>query len=767
MLLPSIPVVHRKRNANSVTAPRPIIAAVLLFVTAFTFACGGDDVAPLLPNPTEASSTSPARPTTTAAARPASPATPAPAVTSASLEQARQQLTDGRYAEASASFDALAASAAEPALRAEALVSASVAYSQAGFADRALERLREAAALAPKGSQTERRAGYLLGLRLSEGNRPAEAADLLRPLAAAPYADALQPYVIAAYAQASAAAGEVAAAQQEWTRLLALPALPAPLKLSAWRGRTALAESAGDAGARVEALRRVVALGGSPGDRRALALAAKSAGDEATFASELRSIITGSPASALALEAIATLRSAGYEVDPGDEGLVYYRRGDYAKAQQLFLQAVAVQEGKSGTDLAFEYFYLGAAYEDGGRPGDAVAAYDLAAASDPASNWAHRARYWAARVTEAGGARAAASARYAALVQDGPAGEFTSESAFRAGFSLLQAGLPAEALATWDALALPASARLLYWCGRALDELGDPTSARVAYEAAVAAGPLDFYAGEAEARLGRPRPVDVGYQPLGEVPPPNWDALASWLTAQFGPGSFEGASGAAPELVLLGLRDAAEAEVRALAASDPWSLARAMRAASEAGLPDVAATYAMQLRQRAGIRSDQAPRELLRIAYPLSYVASLSSAAAANRVDPLFLAALVRTESFWDASAGSPAGALGLTQVIPVTAEVIAASLGYAAFSPEDLFRASVSLEFGANYIAGQLARFGNPYYALAAYNAGPGAAQRWAASVAGNSMADFVEAVDYAETKSYVVIGMENYAYYLRAWRD
>jgi len=196
----------------------------------------------------------------------------------------------------------------------------------------------------------------------------------------------------------------------------------------------------------------------------------------------------------------------------------------------------------------------------------------------------------------------------------------------------------------------------------------------------------------------------------------------------------------------------------------PVELLAYLREAHEAGLPDVGARLAVRLRSELGLTYAEAPKDLMRLAYPLDYVTLLDSEARANGIDPLFFAALIRQESFWDADAGSHAGALGLTQVIPPTGEAIAQSLGVD-FVPSDLFRPAVSLKFGANYISGQLRAFGNPYHALAAYNAGPGNAQRWAA-LAGDAPADFAEAVDFAETQGYVISVMEHYAHYQAAYR-
>jgi soluble lytic murein transglycosylase-like protein len=111
--------------------------------------------------------------------------------------------------------------------------------------------------------------------------------------------------------------------------------------------------------------------------------------------------------------------------------------------------------------------------------------------------------------------------------------------------------------------------------------------------------------------------------------------------------------------------------------------------------------------------------------------AEIDAAAARYGVDPGLLRGLVRQESGFDPRAHSPAGAMGLTQLMPATAS----SLGVT-----DPYDPAQSLDGGAKYLRQMLDRFGNdPAKALAAYNAGPGAVER------------FGGVPPYAETQNYV----------------
>jgi soluble lytic murein transglycosylase-like protein len=95
----------------------------------------------------------------------------------------------------------------------------------------------------------------------------------------------------------------------------------------------------------------------------------------------------------------------------------------------------------------------------------------------------------------------------------------------------------------------------------------------------------------------------------------------------------------------------------------------------------------------------------------------IDESAAATRIDPALLAAVISNESGFDPFATSRAGARGLMQLMPQTA----ASLGVTdAYDPEQNVRG------GAHYLRALLDRFGSIELAVAAYNAGPAAVARY-----------------------------------------
>ena len=89
--------------------------------------------------------------------------------------------------------------------------------------------------------------------------------------------------------------------------------------------------------------------------------------------------------------------------------------------------------------------------------------------------------------------------------------------------------------------------------------------------------------------------------------------------------------------------------------------------------------------------------------------------------DPLFVQAIVEVESTCRPTARSPAGAVGLIQLIPSTARDVARRYGIRWQGTEGLMRPEISVELGLRYLAELEDQFADPYLAMAAYNLGPG----------------------------------------------
>ena len=176
---------------------------------------------------------------------------------------------------------------------------------------------------------------------------------------------------------------------------------------------------------------------------------------------------------------------------------------------------------------------------------------------------------------------------------------------------------------------------------------------------------------------------------------------------------------------MLGLSPAGAPVTTSTSAPGTGSTDFAARLASVTGASPTAATTDASATTAAG-----APGAASGPGAATPYAAEIDAAAAKYHVDPALLRGLIRQESNFNANAHSPAGARGLTQLMPGTA----AALGVDPSVPAQ------AIEGGAKYLRQQLDRFGgDEKLALAAYNAGPGA------------VAKFGGVPPYAETQNYV----------------
>jgi soluble lytic murein transglycosylase-like protein len=140
-------------------------------------------------------------------------------------------------------------------------------------------------------------------------------------------------------------------------------------------------------------------------------------------------------------------------------------------------------------------------------------------------------------------------------------------------------------------------------------------------------------------------------------------------------------------------------------------------------------------------------RRDLELLYPSLFVSDVEKAALDREIPVQVVLGLVREESLFDPDIVSRAGAVGLTQLLPATAEEIAARMGV---SSMDLRDPSTNLRLGLRHLAGLRAATRSYSRAVLAYNAGLGRLRGWEREYAGLPDELFAEAVPYAETRVY-----------------
>jgi soluble lytic murein transglycosylase len=107
-------------------------------------------------------------------------------------------------------------------------------------------------------------------------------------------------------------------------------------------------------------------------------------------------------------------------------------------------------------------------------------------------------------------------------------------------------------------------------------------------------------------------------------------------------------------------------------------------------------------------------------------------------------------------------------QLIPPTAARVARQLGLPAPSHETLLEPEINVALGTQYLKDLLQRYSNNWFkALAAYNAGEAAVDRWEKEIATDDTEEFVERIPYIETRGYVKLVLRNHRIYKRLYES
>ena len=274
---------------------------------------------------------------------------------------------------------------------------------------------------------------------------------------------------------------------------------------------------------------------------------------------------------------------------------------------------------------------------------------------------------------------------------------------------------------------LAAQARWRYWRARALEELDQGDAARPLYQALV--GELDGYGLLASWRLGQTyTPPD---QPTMFAP-----SARAALEAQ-------PAYGRAQEAWRAGQKSIASLEWRdAYDQLDATDRPVMVGVAKEWGWYDQAIVTATRLQIFGDIEA----------LFPRPFAPQVKEAVALSGTPAPWLYGVMRKESVFKPDAVSSAGAIGLLQLLPGTAQLVAKRFLRPKPSRDALFDPAVNLPLGALHLRELADQYnGRWMLALAAYNAGPRAAQRWLPTDGPRDADVWMENIPFNETRGYV----------------
>ncbi len=542
------------------------------------------------------------------------------------------------------------------------------------------------------------------------------------------------------------------------------------------------------------------------------------AGDTSAGVARLQSVIAEHPGTSTAWQALQRLDELGYASDDLQRGKAAFAAGDWEAAVAAYSRVLAASPNAASAET---YLQLGRAQRNLGNSDAATIAFQTIIDRFPEDPLFGAALLDRGRTRFLAGDSPAAITLYLAIANDYPQLESSAgEALWRAGYLYGTAGQTALSRQSFTRLAdsYPnhelttnglfiaasaavrdedwSSARQLYeritslttredkaaaqlWLGRIALRLGDESAAGQAFAQAIQAAPDSYFAARAgDIRSGRrpfqaPPALSFDFDHYAELAAadewlrrtfameeagdlwsltPELAADPRWIRGQelFAVGAFDEALREFEELL-----DAARSAGSTL---DSYRLAIALR---DMGAYRESIIAAADVIIASGQATLQVAPAVARLRFPAYYSDLVVPEAQRRGFDPLLMLSLMRQESLFNTFATAAAGEIGLTQVIPSTAQYIAEQLNWPDYQHSALFRPYAAVAFGGYYLDEQLELFDqNVIAALAAYNAGPGRAYDWHA-LSGGDPDLFMTTITIDSTRHYIQFIYRNHNIY------
>ena len=367
---------------------------------------------------------------------------------------------------------------------------------------------------------------------------------------------------------------------------------------------------------------------------------------------------------------------------------------------------------------------------------------------------ADRAQFAAADILESQGKSNEAIPLYRSLPKKFPNSQVRDDATWRLAWLHYRGGKLAEANGTFKSLASNAKEEryktaALYWQAKTSQQLGAHDMANRLYQQIFNQGQESYYQALAAQALARAGIATPQSKPVKPAAASDFD-LRAYPEAAFH---------------LLRSRELANLKLHALAVNELDEANRIAPQHSPLRLLLIDEYMNSQAFARSVALAQQLPGsagERLFHRYPLAYWDIIQKKAREAELDPYLVVALIRQESLFDTRARSSAAALGLMQLLSTTASRMAKQLGLNPPSNEKLFEPELNVVLGTHYLQSLLRRYSNNWFkAIAAYNAGEAAVDRWEKDIVTDDIEEFVERIPYVETRQYVKLVLRNHRIY------
>ena len=457
-------------------------------------------------------------------------------------------------------------------------------------------------------------------------------------------------------------------------------------------------------------------------------------------------------------------------------GAVEVRRGRLTEARVVLQDVLRLYP--QGAHLAEAYYLLGTVYQRQNQPANSIQVYEMGLAQPPTVPWTAKTLWALARLQEERQELARAFDLYQRLAQDFPTHEQAEPSLWQAGW-VQYCQRPYQAASTlWQSFAqrFPRSTwlpQVLYWQARAAQQGGQHDMALRLYQQIVADYPVHYYTTQGYANLQAVgvRSAHAAGKILPITPVLLQDPALLPEPSQRPPSKAHFHLVRVQELQQLQMHQPAGQEIRSLAALLPSTPAAQYALASlyVNNQQHVAAFRALNsvLEALSPAEVRGLPRDFWTTLYPQVFWPEVSQLAQAISLNPYLVMSIIRQESAFNPAAISSAGARGLMQLMPATAQEVLTKLKLPQEPVARLHDPQLSITLGTRYFGGLLQRYqGNMVLALAGYNAGPTRASRWREQWSGVPTDEFIERIPLDETRTYVKLILRNLMMYERLYK-